>query len=349
MIFLTVINFLKLAVPALLVFGFIIFIHELGHLIAAKRVGITVLEFSLGMGPMIFEREYKGTVYSLRAFPIGGFCAMEGEDGESSGAGAFGTKSPGKKFAAIAAGPLMNLVFGYVIMVVLVLMSGGIATTEIHSFYPEAATARYLREGDTIVAIDGHKIRTSNDISFYLIRNSDGIMDIDVMRDSELVSIKDVTFDTTDLPNGQKSIVLDFVVKGVKKTVINVPVYAFDWTVSIVKQIWASFGDLITGNVSFNEMSGPVGVAKIIGEASQTKDISDLLITTALITVNIGIFNLLPFPALDGGRLIFILLEAVRKKPVNPKIEEGINFAGFTVLIGFMLIVTAKDIIGIFK
>lgn len=340
-------NFLISALSFIIIFGIIIFVHELGHFVAAKKTGVKVNEFALGMGPVVFSRQKGETTYSLRALPIGGFVSMEGEDEDSKNKRAFCNKKPWQKFVTIAAGPLMNIVLGFVIMLVIVMMGDGIATTQIHSFYDNAATAQYLQAGDKIVAIDGHKTRTSNDISYYLMREDDGIMDITVIRDGEELLIPNVQFDMTEA-NGQNIIVLDFVVVGVPKTVFNVPVYAVDWTKSIMRQIWSAFGDIFKGKVKLNDLSGPVGVAQVIGEASNSRNIESLLITSALITINIGIFNLLPFPALDGGRLVFIVLEAIRKKPVKAEIEGYINFAGLVILMGFMLIVTFKDVFNLF-
>lgn len=340
-------NFLISAVSFIIIFGIIIFVHELGHFVAAKKTGVKVNEFAMGMGPVVYSTQKGETTYSLRALPIGGFVSMEGEEEDSQNKRAFCNKKPWQKFVTIAAGPFMNIVLGFVIMLVVVMLGDGIATTQIHSFYEGAASAQYLQAGDQIVAIDGHKTRTPNDISYYLMREDDGIMDITVIRNGEELLLRNVQFDLTE-ENGQSMPVRDFIVVGLPKTVFNVPVYALDCTRSIMRQIWAAFGDMVGGNVKLNDLSGPVGVAQVIGEASTSGSLESLLIIAALITINIGIFNLLPLPALDGGRLVFIVLEAIRKKPVKAEIEGTINFVGFIILMGFMLIVSFKDVIKLF-
>ena len=341
-------NNILTGIVVVLVFGFIIFFHELGHFIAAKKAGVKVNEFALGMGPVLFKKQRGETTYALRLFPIGGFVSMEGEDSESGDNRAFCNKSPLKRFVIIAAGAFMNLLLGYLIMLSLVMMSNGIATTEVHSFSEGATSSQYLQAGDKIVGINGKRVRTSNDISFQLMREDDGIVDIDVIRDGQKVKLEGVTFQMEEIQDGIKAIKLDFIVKGVRKNALNVPVYAFDWTVSIVKQVWMSFVDLIGGRYSLNQLSGPVGVATAIGEASG-KGLDYMLILVAIITVNLGIFNLLPIPALDGGRLVFLLIEAVRGKPVNPDIEGFINVAGLCALMGLMVLVTFNDILKFFR
>ncbi len=335
-------------IVVVLVFGFMIFFHELGHFLAAKKAGVKVNEFALGMGPVLLKTQKGETTYALRLLPIGGFVSMEGEDSESGDAGAFCNKSPAKRFVIIAAGAFMNLLLGYVIMLALVMMSSGIATTEIHSFAQGATSNQYLQAGDKIVEINGKRIRTSNDISYELMREDDGIVDMVVVRDGQRVALDGVTFRMEEVQDGVKAIKLDFIVKGVAKNFWNVPVYAFDWTVSIVKQVWMSFVDLIGGRYSINQLSGPVGVATAIGEASGL-GLDYMLILVAIITINLGIFNLLPIPALDGGRLVFLLIEAVRGKPVNPNIEGYINVAGLVALMGLMVFVTFNDIAKFFQ
>ncbi len=335
-------------IVVVLVFGFMIFFHELGHFLAAKKAGVKVNEFALGMGPVLLKTQKGETTYALRLLPIGGFVSMEGEDSESGDAGAFCNKSPAKRFVIIAAGAFMNLLLGYVIMLALVMMSSGIATTEIHSFAQGATSNQYLQAGDKIVEINGKRIRTSNDISYELMREDDGIVDMVVVRDGQRVALDGVTFRMEEVQDGVKAIKLDFIVKGVAKNFWNVPVYAFDWTVSIVKQVWMSFVDLIGGRYSINQLSGPVGVATAIGEASGL-GLDYMLILVAIITINLGIFNLLPIPALDGGRLVFLLIEAVRGKPVNPNIEGYINVAGLVALMGLMVLVTFNDIAKFFQ
>lgn len=333
---------------AVLIFGALILIHELGHFVAAKKAGILVNEFSIGMGPSIFKTQRGETTYSLRLLPIGGYVSMEGEDDESHNERAFCNKSIGKRVVVIAAGAVMNLVLGYLIMLTLTLMSSGIATPIIHSFDAGAKSAEFLLPGDKIIGLNGSRVRTANDISFELIREDDGIMNVEVLRDGERVMLENVQFAMEEIPGGGKAIKLDFIVQGVEKTFLNVPVYALDWTISLVKQVWVSFLDLVSGRYGVNELSGPVGVASAIGQAS-SQGLQSVLILVAVITINLGVFNLLPLPALDGGRLAFLILEAIRGKPVRPEIEGYINAAGMIALLGLMAFVTFNDITKFFR
>lgn len=214
----------------------------------------------------------------------------------------------------------------------------------IHSFDEDAVTAQYFEPGDRILSMDGHRIHTANDISFYLSREDDGVMDVVVQRGSEQVSIPDVHFKMTNI-QGMDLVTIDFIVVGEEKTFFNVPVYALDWTISLTKQAWFSLWDLaFSDRYSMEQMSGPVGVAGAIGE-SAAMGLDQFTIMVGVITINLGVFNLLPIPALDGGRIVFVLLEMIRRKRLNPKIEGCINTACMLVLLALMVFVTFNDII----
>ena len=194
------------------------------------------------------------------------------------------------------------------------------------------------------MAVNGHRVRTPNDISYEFMNEDDGVLDMEVIRDGEKINLSGVTFDMQDIGDGLKAIRIDFKVYGVQKTIWNVPPYAFNWSVSIMKQVWSSLIKMVTGQFTLNQLSGPVGVASTIGEAASMGLDSTILII-AFITINLGVFNLLPFPALDGGRLLFLLIEMIRRKPIKPEYEGYVNTAGLLILLGLMAMVTFNDVI----
>ncbi len=334
-------------VIAILVFSFLIFIHELGHFTVGKLSGMRVNEFSIGMGPAFWSKRYGETNYALRVLPIGGYVSVEGEDEDSSDPRAFCNVRLWKRILFVCAGAAMNLILGFAILSILVGMRDNLPTTIVGGFYENAASAEYLQVGDQIIAVNGSRVFTSNDISFSMVSDRDGIVDFTVIREGRKVEIQGVDFGMQTLEDGTKVINLDFAVMAAEKTLGTSIRYTFFWMLSIVRQVWLSFVNLITGNFSLSELSGPVGVSAVIGQASSA-GIKPLLLMVGFITVNIGVFNLLPVPALDGGRLIFLLIELVMRRPVNPKYEGFVHAAGFILLMGLMLVVTFNDIIRLF-
>ncbi len=335
---------------AIIFFGLIIGIHELGHFLSAKLFGVKVNEFSLGMGPAFFKRKKGDTQYSLRCLPIGGYVRMEGEDSESDDDNAFFKKKPYQKFIIVAAGAIMNLLLGFIFVIILTCMDDLVGTTQIHSFYNDAASAQSgLQEGDTIKKINGTTIFSSRDLSYCLARDEDGVYAFTVERDGEKVELKDVKFKQNTDENGNKTIIYDFIIVGVEKNFINVVSTAFLDTFSIARLVWLTLFDLITGHYGINDLSGPVGTVSIIADAASNAVASgvgfDIIVyIMALISINVGVFNLLPIPALDGGRLFFILIEAIRRKPIPAKYESFIHAAGLALLLLLMVIITFNDI-----
>lgn len=335
---------------AILFFGLIIAIHELGHFLSAKLFGVKVNEFSLGMGPAIFKKQKGETKYALRCLPIGGYVSMEGEDDSSEDERAFCNKKPWKKFIIVAAGAIMNLILGFIFVVILTGSDDLIGTTQIHSFYDTATSVQYgLQEGDTIKKINGTNIFSSRDISYCMLRDDDGVYDFVVERNGEKVTLKDVQFQTKPGENGHNIIIYDFIIVGVNKTPLNVLTTAAKDTVSIARLVWLTLFDLITGHYGINDLSGPVGTVSIIANvaseaASSGAGLDTVIYIMALISINIGVFNLLPIPALDGGRLFFIIIEAIRRKPIPAKYEGYIHAAGLALLLLFMVVITFNDI-----
>lgn len=337
---------------ALLFFGVIIMIHEFGHFICAKLCGVRVNEFALGMGPAIFKRKKGDTQYAVRLFPIGGFVAMEGEDGQSDDARAFHRKPVWQKILIVVAGATMNLILGFILMILLLSTSTElIGTNTIKEFYPDAVSEQYgLQAGDRFVKIDGHRVWSEKDLSFLLSRSSDGVFDFTVERDGELVELDDVHFATEEY-EGLTLIQYDFVIIGEPPTVWLVLKNAVTQSASIVRTVWLSLFDLVTGRYGMSVISGPVGtmdiIADVTAQAASSGNLENLLTIMAFITINVGVANLLPLPALDGGRLLFLLIEAVRRKPVNPKYEGYVHAAGLALLMLLMVVVTFNDILRI--
>ncbi len=342
---------------SLLVFGVIIAIHEFGHFIVAKACGIKVNKFAIGMGPVILKKQGKETEYSLRLFPVGGFCAMEGEDEESHDPRAFNNHKVWKRMLVVVAGAVMNIVLGFVIILITTCLYGDIVTTRIAKFPTKAdeqtgteisvSTSETcgLQIGDTIIRIDGMHIFTDMDLSYKLQNTESEQMTVVVLRDGERVTLENVTFYNT-ATEGR----LDFYVEAEKLNVLNTIEYSALSTVSTGRLIWISLKDLVTGKYGFHDLSGPVGIIGTIGEAaSQGNSFLEQLISVlslaSFITINVGIFNLLPLPALDGGRLVFLIVEAIRHKPIKPEHEGFVHFIGFALLILLMVAVTFQDIL----
>lgn len=333
---------------AILFFGIIIFIHELGHFLVAKWCGVKVNEFAIGMGPKLLKFGKKETKYSLRLFPFGGFCSMEGEDGESEDNRSFAKKPVYKKILIVCAGAFMNLVLGLVLVGILMTMQNLIGTTRIAKFADGAVSSGYgLREGDKLLKINGTQVISTSDISFLMMRDKDGVIDFTVERDGAKVEVPGVQFQTQTV-DGRRVISYDFSIVGEKKTVGNVLKGAVLETASMARLVWLSLFDLVTGQFGLSDLAGPVGTVGVIADAA-SQSAKTALNLMAFITINIGVFNLLPIPALDGGRLLFLLIEGVRRKPINPKYEGYIHAAGLVILLIFMGVVTFNDILNLIR
>ncbi len=443
-----------LIIIGVLLFELIIFLHELGHFIAAKKSGVKVNEFALGMGPKIFSFGKGETKYSLRAFPIGGFCAMEGEDEDSPEPRAFNNAKVWKRMIIVIAGATMNIILGIVMMFCIVVQEDAYSSTQISSFPATSFSANTgLEKGDIITAINGYGVSDSMDFSFPIataelkevdgdtlaiykqdccnslfkhcvnivndknnpvkddkvIKNleklladtadkitkttdkeaaaklyTDGckkidelcsvknsniekiavkktrkrfIADVTVERNGEEVTLEDVqfyTYTTSDDP--EPKVAIDFYVKPIEKTVGSVLSQTFKQTVSACKMIYASLGGLLTGKFGFKEMSGPVGIASAVSQVASEglktagfgEAVNRILYIMMIITINLGLFNMLPFPALDGGRFVFLVVEAIRGKALPRKAEAIVNGIGMALLLTLMAVITVSDIIKLF-
>ena len=254
----------------------------------------------------------------------------------------------------VAAGAFMNILLGVIIMCIMLSTSGDlIGTNTIKSFYDGAVSEQYgLKEGDRFLEIDGHHVWSERDLSFLMSRSKDGVFDFVVERDGQKVELSDVHFDT-EQQDGITLIKYDFVIIGEKPNFLNVVKNSFTQSASVVRMVWLSLFDLVTGRYGMSELAGPIGTVNVIADvtasAASSKNLGSLLMIMAFITINIGMANLLPLPALDGGRFFFLLIEAIRRKPINPKYEGYVHAIGFILLMLLMVVVTYNDIVRLIK
>lgn len=434
-----------LIIIGVLLFELIIFLHEGGHFITAKKSGIKVNEFALGMGPKIFSFTKGETTYSLRLFPIGGFCAMEGEDEESENPRAFNNAKVWKRMIVVIAGAVMNILLGIALMFVIVVQQDVYSSTTISAFPEMSYSANCgLQTGDTFKKINGYDILNAKDISFAIATSQvqevdgkevniykqdasialcraysevysedysdekltglvkiiqDGVnhinsaktvseaekylsdyskklyeavgktdytepqieiketrqryrADVEVIRNGQTVAIPDVDFYTYKTADSDKpSVSIDFYTEPIEKTFFTVISETFSQSISIVRSVWSTLAGLVQGKFTFNDVSGPVGATSAITqvaskglEESFGTAVNNIVFMMMVISINLGIVNMLPFPALDGGRFVFLLIEAIRKKPVPRKYEAYVNAAGMALLFLFMILITIKDV-----
>ena len=368
-------------VAAVFVFSAVIAIHEFGHFIVAKLCGVQVNEFSIGMGPVLLKKMHKGTQYSLRALPVGGFVALEGEESPESqqaqadreepesGDAAPETEQPDlpgvpsdaeekqvgiplneapvwQRLLVMVAGAAMNFVLGFVVMVILIAAQNEPITSKVIYKIEDGALCGQtgLQAGDKVLAVNGRRCFVANDMLYELTRTEDYAASFTVLRDGEKVELPRVQFDTWQDDNGETHMSLGFTVYGIRKTPLNVLREAGNSVLYYGRIIFTSLADLLRGRESINDLSGPVGIVTAIGQAA-SYGWQDLLELLVLITVNLGIFNLLPFPALDGGKVVFLLIEGVTGHAVPEKIQSGLTLAAFALLFGLMIFATYNDIL----
>lgn len=341
---------------SILVFGVLIAVHELGHFAAAKLSGVKVLEFSIGMGPAIISREKGETLYSLRLFPIGGYCAMEGEDeidGQSDDPRAFSRASAWKRFLILIAGAAMNFVAGLLLIGLLYTQTAGFVLATFDNYIEGYGLEECgLLPGDIFVEVDGHRIYNYNNLSTYLSRCGDTI-DFVVEREGEKVVLNDVHMPLQQRldENGNETWLRGFMVGRhvVPATFFNRIQYSWYTALDFVRVVWLSLGDLVTGVVGLRDLSGPVGIVDTmtqIGTQSATPRIAaqNIIYLAALIAVNLAVMNLLPLPALDGGRIFFLLLNVILPWKIPAKYEGYVHLVGMAGLLLLSLLVTLSDV-----
>ena len=335
---------------AILAFGMLVIVHEFGHFITAKRGGVQVNEFWIGMGPTLLKKQYHGTMYCLKLLPFGGACVMEGEDSESENEHAFGKASLPRRMLIVAAGALMNFLVGFLIVLAVMRPNGpdgGYIVATLASVDPASTAAAEggLQAGDEILKVDGYNILLRSDFEVALARGDDTTYEIVVRRDGEKITLPAVKLEATiDAGDGRKMIGLTFAEQpnsiGLRLSM------AVRTSISYARMVWASLGMLVSGQVGVDQFTGPVGVASMMATTA-SYSIAAFLQLVAFISINLGVMNLLPLPALDGGRLLFLIIEAVRRKPIPPKYEGYIHAAGLALLLALMVYVTGQDILRI--
>ena len=342
---------------AILIFGVLVATHELGHFLVAKACGVKVLEYAIGMGPALLKKQGKETLYSLRLLPIGGYCAMEGEDGDSPDPRAFGNQKAWKRFLILIAGASMNFITGFLLILLVFSRQDSFMTPTITGFMEGCPyeSAEGLREGDTFYKINGSRIYFSSDVSTYLARGKNDTHDIVVIRDGEKVRLDDFYMALREYETEEGQTELKYgIYFGVQETGAWARIkYSWYESLNFVRLVWLSLEDLVTGAVGIKDMSGVVGIVGVmndVGKSSATFGIAMLNIfyLTALIAINLAVMNLLPIPALDGGRVLFLIVtwiyEHLTKKKLDPKYEGFINTAGLVLLMGLMVFVMGNDI-----
>lgn len=339
-------NIILTVVIAIVVFMMIIMIHEFGHFVAAKSSGVLVHEFSIGFGPKLFKKKKGDTEYSLRLFPIGGFVKLEGEDEKSDDPRALSNKPAYKKLIVMAAGAVFNIITGFIIMTLAFSFQPSYTTLNVGKILtdiPGSQAAELIEVGDEIVALDGKNVWNYKDFSFLMSNISPGeTVEITVKRDG---GKKDINITPVEY-EGKNLIGVEMATE--KMNFKNALICGFKETFFVVRLVIYSFLMLITGKVPVSQMSGPVGTTVIIGQAAQY-GFANLLYIFALLSVNIGIFNLIPFPALDGGRIFFLLIEMIRRKPIPAEKEGMVHFVGLVLLMLLMIFVTSSDIYKLFS
>lgn len=343
-------------IAAVLLFVAIILIHEFGHFVVAKACGIRVNEFAIGMGPKIFQKQGKETLFTIRLLPIGGFCAMEGEDEDSEDPRAFRNKKVWQRILVVAAGAVFNIVLGFLLVGLLTVQETQYASTEISAFHQEAVSnsENGFQVGDKITKIEGYNVYCARDLGFGLQINAGKPMDFEVIRNGEKIELKDVQFETYEDEQAGTVTTIDFYVQPIKANLFTGIKETYNNTVSMVRMTYKSLFQMVTGQFSMNEIAGPVGITSMIGEVASESfkvsfltGINSILNIMSLITINLGIMNLLPIPALDGGRIFFLIVEGIRRKPI--KNEHWVHAAGMALLMVFVVVVAFNDIIRLFK
>lgn len=326
---------------AILFFELIIIIHEGGHFVAARLMKIKVNEFSIGMGPKLIQFKKGDTKYTLRLILFGGYCAMEGESEDSDDENSFAKKKVWQRFFVVVAGALMNLILGFLVIVIMLSSGSLIGTTEIAKFDNKAVSSATLKQGDIIKSIDGMRVYTSTDVTTGLSRSGDDTLDMTVLRDGKTLDLK-VKFNMEKY-EGRNFINMDFWLVGNKKTVGGVIKESFKEWISFTRMVFLSVHDMIVGKYGLSDLAGPVGTVSVVSTAVKTSAYSMLRIM-ALLTINVGLFNLFPIPALDGWRLFLLIFEGIFKRKLPDKWDWAINAVGLVLLLGLMCVITFSDI-----
>ena len=332
-----IISIIQTIVPALLVFGILIMVHEAGHFFVAKAVGIKIDKFAIGMGPVILKKTKGETEYSVRLLPIGGYVKMEGEDEESDHERSFTSKTIPQKIAVSAAGSAMNFILAVLIIIVIFIGMGFPSTTVSELIDNKPAQQAGMMAGDEIIQINDIKIKEWADIQDAIGNSNSETIDIIVLRDGIEKSI--VSGVTTE-EDGRR--VIGIMPESEKRIWLSI-VYGFKAAIAMVGAMFVFLGELVRGKAETGDVVGPVGIIYMVGEASRT-GWYNVLGLGAMISMNLAIINLLPFPALDGGRIILLIIQGITGKKIPAEKEGWIHFAGFVLLMITLILVTYRDV-----
>ncbi|MEG2000304.1 MAG: M50 family metallopeptidase [Evtepia sp.] len=346
---------------AILMFGVLIAIHEWGHFAAAKLLGVKVNEFAIGMGPKLLSKQKGETLYSLRAFPIGGYCAMEGEEEETESEGSFSSKPVWKKLIILVAGSAMNYIIGFVILLFLFAQATSFVVPVISGFmdgFPSESEAQ-LMQGDRILSVNGHKISIYADLGQYMAPDANGEMDLLIERDGETLTRNNFKLEAQEyVVDGKIQKKYGLIFQKEMATPLDTLKQSWDTSLYFARSVWSGLAMLVRGEAKMSDLSGPIGIVSIIGQTGSQAETTEsgmyqIFYLIALIAVNLAIMNLLPIPALDGGRIFFILIGSlfhlVTRKRLDPKYEGYVHSIGFVLLLLLMLAVTFQDVIKLVK
>ena len=345
---------------AIILFSFLIFIHELGHFATAKAFGVQVNEFSLFMGPALWKKQRGETLYSIRCIPIGGYCAMEGEDGDSENPRAFSNAAWWKRLIILVAGAAMNFVTGVAMIGVFLAPNESYILPQVSLVEENCAFSSYIQPGDTIVALDGEKIYVNSDFSLIMSLNPGDIHDLTIRRSGELLEYKNVNMQMREFPdeNGNPVLRYGFSFSLAESTPGLWANMTWKTSMDTVRMVRLSLQMPFTGRAGFQDVTGPVGIVQQMSNVAEASGSAwyaflNLLYFGGFIAINLAVMNLLPIPALDGGRVVGLLLtavlEGVTRKKVNPKVEGYIHGAGMLLLLALMAVIMFKDIFFIVK
>lgn len=342
---------------AILVFGVLIAVHELGHFMAAKACGVRVNEFSIGMGPALWKKQKGETQYSLRLFPVGGFCAMEGEEEDSDDPTALNNQGFWAKLLIFAAGAAMNFIAGLLIILVLYADAQAFYVLVVAGFAEGCPleSADGLQEGDRLLRIDGEKVYVYSDISLLMGLNKTGAFDLQIERNGEVITLRDFTMERREYTdqNGKAYTGYGLYFGAEEATLGRKLSYSWNNAMDFARLVRLSLQMLVTGQAGVKDLSGPVGIVSTmtqVGEQAATTRaaVENIAYLAALIAVNLAVMNLLPLPALDGGKIFFLVINAVSmqlfKKQIPAKYENYIHFAGLILLLALMAVITFSDV-----
>lgn len=330
----------------IIIFGLLVFFHELGHFALAKINKIKVHKFALGMGPKILKYQGKETEYSLRLLPIGGFVKMEGEDEASNDKNSFNSKSPLQRLSVLAAGPIMNVILAVLLISIVIFSIGIPSNMNIVGDFSKSSPAKLagIKKGDKIVKINNTDINSWEDIHKTISKSKEQELKIQVIRNNKTLSFNVIPI--LDKESNRRIIGIN---QYLKKSLYLSVKYSIEGVFYAISQIFDILFKLITGEPGIkDQFVGPIGIIDMINKAtaaSSSHVLLDLLLLAANLSISLAIFNILPIPALDGGRILFILIELIKGKPIDPEKEGFVHLFGFVILMGLMVLVLYKDIV----